>query len=40
MNKMIFRKPAANWHESLPAGNGKTAFTASGGRRVEKLSVA
>ncbi len=37
MNKMIFRKPAANWHESLPAGNGKTAFTASGGRRVEKL---
>ena len=37
MNKMVFRKPAANWHESLPAGNGKTAFTASGGRRVEKL---
>ena len=34
---MVFRKPAANWHESLPAGNGKTAFTASGGRRVEKL---
>lgn len=37
MKRMVFRKPAANWHESLPAGNGKTAFTASGGRRVEKL---
>ena len=34
---MVFRKSAANWYESLPAGNGKTAFTASGGRRVEKL---
>ena len=37
MKRMVFRKPAANWYESLPHGNGKTAFTASGGRRVEKL---
>lgn len=37
MKRMVFFRPARNWHESLPAGNGKTAFTASCGKRTEKL---
>ena len=37
MSELVFRKPARSWDSSLPAGNGKTAFTVSGGARVEKL---
>ncbi len=37
MSKLVYSRPARNWYESLPVGNGKTAFTLSGGKRVEKL---
>lgn len=35
--RMVFRKPAKSWFDSLPAGNGKTAIAVCGGIRRETV---
>lgn len=37
MSSLVYFRPARNWYESMPVGNGKTAYMLSGGQRCEKL---
>ena len=39
MDKLWFEKPAANWNEALPLGNGRMGTMVFGGTMVERLAV-
>ena len=39
MDKLWFEKPAANWNEALPLGNGRMGAMVFGGTMVERLAV-
>ena len=36
--KMYYAKPASNWHEALPLGNGRIGAMVFGGTKTEKIA--
>ena len=39
MNSLWYRKPASNWNEALPLGNGRMGAMVFGGALIERISM-